>query len=305
MVSLLLSKQKTLIDLTDLSLQTPLHLAAENSSLDVVRVLVKEGAKVDLGDSEGCTALHLSCRSMRYRRATEADESIVKLLADNTKVINHMYKEGYTALDWAIDVYEDNLVKILLDCKADPDINNNDGGWSILRRASYRGNVNVVEMLLRDGAEHVAAIDYASKDNWTAVHQACDEGEVEVVEILLKKKADTTIRIKGTGEIPLHLAARNGHEKVVRLLLDPDLNPNNADKDVTATTANDETALHLAAGNGYYSVVNDLLDAGSDFTATTTEDETALHIAARKGYDLVVNVLLDAGSDVTTTTGDD
>jgi ankyrin repeat protein len=100
----LLSCQKTLIDMTDLNLQTALHSATGNSRwsdrFDVVQVLVTEGAKVDLRDSEGCTALILSCRSLRYRQAIEADESTVALLANKTGDINHLDNEGYTALDW-------------------------------------------------------------------------------------------------------------------------------------------------------------------------------------------------------------
>jgi ankyrin repeat protein len=100
----LLSRQETLIHMTDLNSQTALHSATSNSQwsdrFDVVQVLVNKGAKVDLLDSEGCTALILSCRSLRYRRATEADESTVRRLADMTKNINHMDNEGYTALDW-------------------------------------------------------------------------------------------------------------------------------------------------------------------------------------------------------------
>jgi Ankyrin repeats (3 copies)/Ankyrin repeat len=171
-------------------------------------------------------------------------------------------------------VYEDKLVKILLEKKADPDIKRSDNKWSVLRRASYRGSDSLVQMLLKNGAK----VNYTGKDFWTALHQACDEGEDKVVDILLREGADSTIRTRDTGEIPLHLAARNGYEKVVLLLLDPNLNPN---MDVSVRTAKDETALHLAAREGHDLVVRVLLDADSDPSATTSDEVTVLGLAGR------------------------
>uniref|UniRef100_A0A3B4G1V1 Caskin-2-like n=1 Tax=Pundamilia nyererei TaxID=303518 RepID=A0A3B4G1V1_9CICH len=69
---------------------------------------------------------------------------------------------------------------------------------------------------------------------------------------------------------PLHLAARNGHKDVIRLLL-------KAGMDINKTTKSG-TALHEAALYGKTEVVRLLLDAGVDVNIRNTYNQTALDI---------------------------
>ncbi|KAM3085736.1 hypothetical protein ACMFMG_002801 [Clarireedia jacksonii] len=309
-VSLLLNYDETLLDLVDSESKTALHLAAEERHATVVQTLVDSGAKVDLSDSEGCTALILSCSSLRSEVADKNDEKTVELLAKKTEDINHVDNEGYTALNWAIRVSEPKLIKILLEYKADPNINTIDGKRTILGKASYEGEVEIVKLLLKHGA----SINDFDGDHWTALHHACNGTEQDVVKILLEEKADRTIKLEETGEMPLHIAATSGSEEIVKLLLQPILMPHIAktrgiDPDqvnrelidtqlsIRATTTRGETALHLAVGGGHHPVVQILLDVGSDPNAVTNSDETPLRLAGKgvkreeKEYEKIIRVL--------------
>ncbi|KAM7371384.1 hypothetical protein PAMP_008634 [Pampus punctatissimus] len=69
---------------------------------------------------------------------------------------------------------------------------------------------------------------------------------------------------------PLHLAARNGHKDIIRLLLTAGIDINN--------TTKSGTALHEASLYGKTEVVRLLLDAGVDVNIRNTYNQTALDI---------------------------
>jgi ankyrin repeat protein len=43
--------------------RTALHIAAENGSLEFVKILLKFGANIDSQDGYGRTALHIACKA--------------------------------------------------------------------------------------------------------------------------------------------------------------------------------------------------------------------------------------------------
>jgi ankyrin repeat protein len=63
-----------------------------------------------------------------------------------------------------------------------------------------------------------------------------------------------------------------------------------------AMTENGFAALHLAAQNGHEKTVKVLLDSGANTEAKTKKDRTALHLAAQNVHGKVVRVLLDSGA---------
>jgi ankyrin repeat protein len=90
------------------------------------------------------------------------------------------------------------------------------------------------------------------------------------------------------GPTALHSAAENGHEAVVRLLLEKEV-------DVNMTDENKRMALYSAAENGHEAVVRLLLEHKADVDAITRDGSTALYRAAEKGHEAVVQLLkLDA-----------
>ncbi|KAK3955167.1 ankyrin repeat-containing domain protein [Pseudoneurospora amorphoporcata] len=84
----------------------------------------------------------------------------------------------------------------------------------------------------------------------------------------------------------LCLAAGNGHETVVKLLLDTGK--------VNLHREELQTALWLAAQKGYKGIVQMLLDTGKVNVGAKDEDgQTALHRAAITGHEVVVQLLFD------------
>ncbi|KAJ5100637.1 hypothetical protein N7456_006689 [Penicillium angulare] len=90
----------------------------------------------------------------------------------------------------------------------------------------------------------------------------------------------------------VHLAAFNGHDRIIRRLVAVDL------QIVKKTDGTGSTALFWASRNGHLDCVNFLLDKGSDLNAQGGRLGNALYAASVKGHEDVVRILLDRGADV-------
>ncbi|GAA5815946.1 hypothetical protein MFLAVUS_009465 [Mucor flavus] len=107
-------------------------------------------------------------------------------------------------------------------------------GRTHLHRWAIRGNVQVVETLLKSGA-NPCETDNAG---YTPLHEAALRGKTQVVQLLLENNAD--VNCKGADlDTPLHDATENGYPDVVQLLLE-------YGADVTAKNSKGLTPLQIA-----------------------------------------------------------
>ncbi|KAH7625119.1 hypothetical protein B0T09DRAFT_369600, partial [Sordaria sp. MPI-SDFR-AT-0083] len=127
------------------------------------------------------------------------------------------------------------------------------------------------------------------KGKWTLLCLAAGNGHETVVKLLLD-----------TGKVDLHreklwtavwLAAQKDYKAIVKMLL------NTGKVDTGAKDENGWTALHRAAITGHEVVVQLLLDTGRvDADAQDRwYEQTALHVAVQNGHEAVVKLLLDTG----------
>lgn len=84
----------------------------------------------------------------------------------------------------------------------------------------------------------------------------------------------------------LHIAAGNGHDRSVRVLLDRDV-------DCEERDSSGRTALTLAVINGHEAVVRTLLAHGARIDAADDERRSALHWAVLYRRETILNMLLD------------
>jgi protein phosphatase 1 regulatory subunit 12A len=73
---------------------TPLHRGVVDCIVDAVRFLVKQGANLEVPDSDGWTAFLLACDNC----SSEEGESIIKLLAEAGANLEAKTADGDTAL---------------------------------------------------------------------------------------------------------------------------------------------------------------------------------------------------------------
>ncbi|XP_052426857.1 caskin-2 isoform X3 [Carassius gibelio] len=223
-----------------------------------------------------------------------------KLLASTKRLnVNYQDQDGFSALHHAALTGTTDLLSLLLESQATVDIKDSNG-MRPLHYAAWQGKADSVLMLLRAGA----SVNGASQDGQIPLHLAAQYGHYEVSEMLLQHQSNpctvnkakktpldlacefgrhkvtqlllssnmVVALLEGNGRdnTPLHLAARNGHKDIIRLLL-------KAGIDINRTTKSG-TALHEAALYGKTEVVQLLLDAGIDVNIRNTYNQTALDI---------------------------
>ncbi|XP_053095154.1 caskin-2 isoform X9 [Pangasianodon hypophthalmus] len=229
-----------------------------------------------------------------------------KLLSSTKRLnINYQDPEGFSALHHAALTGTTDLLSLLLEAHATVDIRDSNG-MRPLHYAAWQGKTDSVLMLLRAGASvngasqdgqiplHLAAqyghydvsemlLQHQSnpcivnKAKKTPLDLACEFGRLKVVQLLLSSNMITALLEGDSGDTidtafntPLHLAARNGHKDIIRILLKVGININRVTKA--------GTALHEAALYGKTEVVRLLLDAGIDGNIRNSYNQTALDI---------------------------
>ncbi len=94
------------------------------------------------------------------------------------------------------------------------DVNEQDAfGWTVLMRAAMYGYLEMVQLLLNEGA----LVNTQNKDGDTALMLAASRGHQEIVMLLLAKGADVQL-VNSQGESALEMAKNNGHNEVVRII---------------------------------------------------------------------------------------
>ncbi|KAG7568717.1 Ankyrin repeat [Arabidopsis thaliana x Arabidopsis arenosa] len=166
-------------------------------------------------------------------------------------------------------------------------------GDSSLHIAARTGNLGKVKELIRGcgdggGDELKELLSKQNLEGETPLYTAAENGHSIVVEEMLKHMDLETASIAArNGFDPFHVAAKQGHLEVLKILLETF--PNLA----MTTDLSCTTALHTAATQGHIDVVNLLLETDSNLAKIAKNNgKTALHSAARMGHVEVVKSLI-------------
>ncbi|GFW44593.1 ankyrin-3 [Trichonephila clavipes] len=238
---------------------TPLHVAADNGHLEVVKALIRSGADVNARTVSDSTPLHSAIQS--------GDEEIVECLLRHGAEVNASMLNLSLPLSHAAEEGRVTIAKLLLRYGAVVDLNT-DLGQTPLQFAAQNGHFDFVNLLLEQGA--IVNKKNKKNDNGTALHYSSGNGHSEVVKLLIQHDAD--IEAKDFNDsTPLHVAVEQGHEEVVKILIDQGV-------DVRSKDALGSTALFIAACHGHKAIVQLLLSSGADIKAEDKNKITPMHI---------------------------
>jgi ankyrin repeat protein len=202
-------KVPTILESKDWGESTPLHTGAWYGVVEVVGLLLEEGANVNARDKQKWTPLHIGARTGHI--------GVVRLLLEKGANINMQASTecGRTALHLAIWEGHVEMVRLLLDKGANASVAQRSDGSTPLHLATYFGYIDAVRVLLEKGAN----VDQTNDQGLTPLHAAANSEDIDVVTLLLEKRPKVNARDSGRST-PLHYAASRGSVDVVRLLLD-------------------------------------------------------------------------------------
>jgi ankyrin repeat protein len=253
-----------------------LVLAAQQGNIEVVRLLLNQGADVNATTYNGWTALKAAA-------ASGHTEILRLLLANGAMVSTAGGHNSTTALARAVMNNDTEAVLALLGAGADVnELGFMHHGFAMVGRASAlsealsAGHSKIAALLIQHGAE-------------VRLIHAVMLGDYDRVKTLLKAGADVN-EVGPEGWSPLSEAVTRGHLEIARFLI-------NAGIDITETGPFGlNTALLVAAATGHTKIVAMLIDRGADVTYSMYG--TALHQAAVRGHLDTVKCLLNRGANV-------
>ncbi|KAJ5942684.1 hypothetical protein N7516_002852 [Penicillium verrucosum] len=289
-----------------------LLVAAHCGKDDVVELLIRHHARLDVTDGAGWTALHLA--------ASRGHCGVISLLMEESNIAEVPNYQGRTALRIAVDRSQHDALQMLLTHNAKVNTRA-ENQMTTLHTAARQGDAEIVYMLVSNGADieakdatmmsalhyaceaghvetiavllaHKANIEAAGRDRKTPLICAAEAGRSQAVEFLIKSKPKASLNgMDDTGMTALHWAAYNGHEETVEIL-------SQKKGSLAKVNAMGRTALHLSVIRTQFAVVEPLLRKGADLNSQCATGLTPLHYACMADSIEIATLLLLEGADI-------
>jgi len=305
---------------------TALHRAAAAGHKEIVDLLIKKGAKINVPNKQDIAPLYVSKNAeiagmllphtpnaTLHKAALCGSRCVVEMLIAAGADVNTKNEQESTPLDMAALRGHRNIADILLQHGANPDTKDKIGSTP-LHWAAFQGHVDVVELL----ATHSKDVNVKNADGktplevaktpdiknilrlhgaWThrdlpTVRRAVQAGNADATRTILANAPGLLQATEKDGLTLLHIAALQGHVPLVELLATMGAN-------VNAMGARREAPLHLAAIHGHTEVARILIEHGADVNARGQKGETPLHFAAVYGHTDLAELLIQKGTHIT------
>eukprot|EP00435_Cladocopium_sp_Y103_P074923 s57_g52.t1 len=190
--------------------KTPLHHAARNGHLQIIRLLLEAGAEIDVRDATPARWTPLLLAASNGRAG-----SVHLLFEAGSDANMSTFDRGAAPLHFAAQNGHVKVVELLISSGADSNKATADIGATPLYIAAQNGHKEVVRLLIDAGVDYDKA---TTDDGTTPLFIAAQQGHVEVVRLLIEARVDCDKATTDTRTTPLHIAAERDHVEIVRLL---------------------------------------------------------------------------------------
>ncbi len=258
------------VDQSDKDGRTPLNVAATDGCMEAIEILLKAGAKVDQPNNSGCTPLFWAISNGCHINAMLA-------LLNAGANVNHVANSGGTPLWNAAYHGHAGAVQILLKAKANIDQATNKGDTPLFIAAEL-GKTEVVDILLKADAK----VDQPMNNGWTPLYVAAWRGNANIVELLLPF-AQVNVRLQSNAS-DVYDKAREGNKACIELL-------QKIGGSVDRPPQIGATPLWVAVENGHTSIVKMLLEKGANPHIRTNNGKSPLDVAKELNRGAIIGLL--------------
>jgi len=219
--------------------------------------------------------------------------------------VNTPESDGTTALHWAVQRDDADLVDRLI--KAGANVNaKNDYGSTPMSEAAINGNVGILDRLLKSGAD----VESPNADGQTTLMVVARTTNVDAAKLLLSRGANVNAVEKWREQTSLMWAAAESQPAMVKLLVAAraDVNArskvNNWERQVTAEAraiarpSGGLTPLLYAARQGCLECTKVLVEGGADVDLGDPDNVSPLLLATINGRFDVAAYLISKGANV-------
>ena len=254
-------KKKTDINISDKGGRTVLHLAASYNSPCIQRLLTFPGIDANKPDAV------LKWTPLTYADKTKSWMAMDILLQNGANPDDIVFaRHNSKVQEWGQAAYWEcatkghiKLMEFMLNCgiqvneRVDVPENLHEKR-TLLHRASYFGQFEVVKLIVNRGAD----INIRDAKNNTALHLAAESGSVDIIKLLLDK--GMSVNLTNThGFTPLHISAGFGNLEATKTLIHRGAALNNVNKC-------GDTPLTLASRRGHLEICRFLTEISADIT---------------------------------------
>ncbi|CAK9329652.1 unnamed protein product [Citrullus colocynthis] len=163
----------------------------------------------------------------------------------------------------------------------------NELGETALFTAAEKGHLDIVKELLQYSTKE--GMTMKNRSGFDPFHIAASQGHEAIVQVLLKHDPGLSKTVGQSNATPIISAATRGHIGVVNVLLSTD------SSSLEISRSNGKNALHLAARQGHVEIVKALLRKDPQLARRNDKKgQTALHMAVKGTSCEVVKLLLNA-----------
>lgn len=194
----LLSKDAALLKEKTSHNTSPLLLACYYNKPQIVQVILKYTTSI---------TIHEAC-------AVGLLEHVHRMIEHKKDIIEELSTHGFSPLGIASHFNKEDIVRMLLAQKADPNTPSQNGYQVYpLHAALSNNNSTIGKMLIEAGAE----VNVKQHGGLTPLHFAAQHGNIDLIIILLEQGADISV-LTDTGESAAELAAKKGFREIAEIL---------------------------------------------------------------------------------------
>jgi ankyrin repeat protein len=253
--------------------RSPIFSACKFGSAESVNMLIRHGADLSVTDYWGMTCLHVA--------AARGFEDIVRILVESKVHLSPQDHRGITPLHLASRGGHVKCCQYLIRQGADMNIKNNWGGSVVHDACCQAGRAGLLRFILQNGPDTLATDHH--REIGSPLLDLSLTGDVDMAKVLFEHGAVSSLVVPNySGELPLHLAASEGHTELVKLFLE-----RGAEKTLSIPTTDGSAALHFACCvAGRDNIISLLLRPGVEESLLMKDEngDTPLHVASGAGY---------------------
>lgn len=185
---------------------TPLHIATASNNLEMVRVLVENGAPIDARNGDGRTPSIVALFGLHRYWRNETKPEIIDYLLRNGAV--------YTTLI-AAAIGDEMHVRAMLEADSSQANEADPSHRRPLSAAVSGGHTAIVRLLLEHGADPNAKESICQ--GGLSLYIAAANGDIEIVRLLLEHGAVPEYWVDSSGDA-MYAAHSRGHQRIVQMM---------------------------------------------------------------------------------------
>ncbi|MFA6508239.1 MAG: ankyrin repeat domain-containing protein, partial [Treponemataceae bacterium] len=257
---------------------SPLHFAAREGHLGVIKYLIEKKAKVDAKNASGAPPLQEAFRMGKLAAA--------ELLIQAGANVNARDAKGNSAMHLVMP-HSSRLagLELLLANKADPNIKDDHGDSPLHVVVGTNLGIDVARKLIQNSADP----NIRNTEGMTPLHTAVERDRLDYIPILLSNGGDV-FAADLKGKTPFDLALEKGGTSLQAMI---------TAATVAATDKEGNTQLHIAIlRKADVRTIGLIIDQKAAVNARNMNGDTSLHLAVQADLREIGELLIARGADI-------